>query len=169
MKLPLHRPIIGVMGPGTASDELMAIAHTLGGAIAQQGWTVLTGGRNAGVMQAVSRGAKAQDGWVVGILPGCDRSQLCDAVDIPILTGMGNARNAINVLSSDVVIACGIGLGTVSEVALALKSARPVILLAWPIHAQPLFQDLSPDRIWIAATPAEAIAHTQHLLQPTHP
>lgn len=161
------RPIVGVMGPGAeASDDLMAIAHRLGTAIAQQGWVVLTGGRNVGVMQAVSRGAKESNGWVIGILPDGDRSQLCDAVDIPILTGMGNARNVINVLSSEVVIACGIGLGTVSEVALALKVGRPVILLSWPAYGQQLFQDLAPDRTWIAHTPEAAIAYTQQLLNP---
>lgn len=43
------------------------------------------------------------------------------AVDIPIVTGMGSARNNINALSSNVLVAVGMGPGTASEVALALK------------------------------------------------
>ena len=50
---------------------------------------------------------------------------MSEAVDLPIVTDLGNARNNINVLSSNVVIACGMGLGTASEVALALKNHQP--------------------------------------------
>ena len=43
------------------------------------------------------------------------------------------ARNLINVLSSDVVIACPGGAGTLSEVALALKNGRPVICVGFDV------------------------------------
>jgi hypothetical protein len=81
-------------------------------------------------MDAASRGAQDAGGLVVGVLPGGDRTGMSNAVDIPIITGIGHARNVINVLSSTVVIACGMGLGTASEVALALKCNIPVILLS---------------------------------------
>lgn len=125
-----RRVIIGVMGAGdNARDEDVAAALALGAAIAKEGWVLLSGGRNSGVMDAVNRGAKQAGGLTIGIVPGSDKSSLSEAVDVGIVTGMGSARNNINVLSSDIVIACGAGgAGTASEIALALKAKRPVIL-----------------------------------------
>ena len=122
-------PIIGVMGGGTASPNDLEIAYQLGGLIAQNGWVLLNGGRRAGIMEASAKGAKSQGGLTVGILPDESRRGTSSFIDIPVLTGMGNARNCINVLSSDVVVACPGGAGTLSEIALALKVRRPVILL----------------------------------------
>ncbi len=122
-------PIIGVMGGGTASPNDLEIAYQLGGLIAQNGWVLLNGGRSAGIMEASAKGAKSQGGLTVGILPDESRRGTSSFIDIPVLTGMGNARNCINVLSSDVVVACPGGAGTLSEIALALKVRRPVILL----------------------------------------
>ncbi|MCH8054373.1 MAG: hypothetical protein IH895_09945, partial [Planctomycetes bacterium] len=68
---------------------------------------------------------------VIGILPDADTSRATPDLDYAIVTGMGDARNLINVLSSDVVIACTGGAGTMSEVALALKNGKRVILLGW--------------------------------------
>lgn len=101
-------------------------AFALGSAIANEGWVVLTGGRNRGVMDAVNRGAKASGGLTVGILPTKDRRTISVAVDVAIITDMGSARNYINVLTSDVIGAGG--AGTASEIALALKSDKFVVL-----------------------------------------
>jgi uncharacterized protein (TIGR00725 family) len=122
--------IIGVMGAGESATQIdQDNGYQLGKQIAQQGWILLTGGRNIGVMDAASRGAKAGGGLTIGILPGSNAAAASPAVDIAIVTGMGSARNNINVLSSHVVVACGVGLGTVSEIALALKADKPVICL----------------------------------------
>ncbi len=127
-----RRIIIGVMGPGeTASVVLCNAAYALGQRIAEQRWVLLTGGRATGVMDAASRGAKVAGGTTIGILPGTTADDASDYVDIPIVTGLRHARNVINVLSCDLVIACGMGLGTASEVAIALKGEKPVILLAY--------------------------------------
>jgi uncharacterized protein (TIGR00725 family) len=123
------KPIIGVMGGGDVTADIIELAYRLGALIAREGWILLNGGRNAGVMAASAAGAKAQGGITVGILPDAQNEGVCPDIDIPIRTEMGNARNCINVLSSDVVVACPGGAGTLSEVALALKSERPVILL----------------------------------------
>jgi len=122
--------LIGVMGPGESATALdLQLAYQLGELIAQAGWVLLTGGRNVGVMDAASRGAKAANGLTVGILPDADSSQISSAIDIAIATDLGSARNNLNVLSSAVIIACGMGTGTASEVALALKAKKKVILL----------------------------------------
>ena len=125
--------IIGVMGGGSATPRDTEEAHKLGRLIAQNGWVLLNGGRRAGIMAASARGAAEADGLTVGVLPDDHKGQLSEHIRIPILTGMGSARNAINVLSSDVVVACPGGAGTVSEIALALKHGKSVILLNFDI------------------------------------
>jgi uncharacterized protein (TIGR00725 family) len=85
-------------------------------------------------------------------------------VDIVIVTGMGIARNAVNVLSSDLVIACGMGVGTASEIALALKSDKDVILLADHQEAQAFFRSIGKERVFLARDPDEAIAIARRLL-----
>lgn len=162
----MRRAIVGVMGPGeSATAKQLEDAYALGQRIAEQGWVLLTGGRNAGVMHAASRGAKQANGLTIGILPGTDRSDISAAIDIPILTGMGNARNTINVLSSDVVVACGMGQGTASEVALAFKANKPVILLNTGERSEIFFRELAADKLSVAADPEEAIAIAIRFLQ----
>ena len=108
-------------------------AYDLGKRIAENGWVLLNGGRNLGIMEASAKGAREAGGLTVGILPDSDTNRMSQYVDIPILTGMGDARNSINVLSSDVVVIMPGGAGTLSEAALALKSGKDVILLGFPL------------------------------------
>jgi uncharacterized protein (TIGR00725 family) len=133
-----RRTVVGVMGAGEgASTEAVALAEELGERISAMGWVLLTGGRPAGVMAAASRGAVRVEGHlVVGVLPGegngAERQSTAE-LDLAVFTGMGKARNLINVLSADVVVVCGGGgPGTASEAAHALNAGRPLILLAVP-------------------------------------
>ncbi|MEM1311684.1 MAG: hypothetical protein AAGF98_19650, partial [Cyanobacteria bacterium P01_H01_bin.153] len=87
------------------------------------------------------------------------------AVDIPILTGLGQGRNVINVLSSRVVIACGYGPGTLAEMALAIKLGRPLILLnPTPTLVAALPTIAASPPVAIAADVPSAIAQTQRWL-----
>lgn len=125
--------LIAVCGPNEATDEEVALAERLGELLARAGATVICGGRG-GAMAAVSRGAKRAGGTTIGILPGTDPREANEWIDYPICTGIGEARNAVVVASGEVVIAVGGGLGTLSEIALALKLGRPVIALrTWPL------------------------------------
>ena len=154
-----RRPIIGVMGAGEASAACLNAARDLGRLLAERGWIVLTGGRPEGVMAAASAGAKqVQGSLTLGILPSASGSVGPD-VDLAVHTGMGEARNVVNVLTSDVVVACGVeGPGTVSEIALALKAEKPVILLAATASAGAFFAALrTSGRLFQAATPDEAV------------
>lgn len=161
----MTRILIGVIGPGeTATADDISTAHDLGQAIAHQGWGLLTGGRAVGVMAAASQGAQMAGGLVVGILPDADTTQMSTAVEIAICTGMGQGRNVINILSSHVVIACGLGPGTLSEMALALKLEKPLILMNVPPTGVASLQSLAATEIAIAPTVAAAIAHTQTCL-----
>ena len=133
----MQRPlIIGVMGGGSISDQDRSDAYTLGSLIAKQGWILLNGGRDAGVMAASALGADEAGGLTIGILPDSTNQSASSHIQIPIVTGMGNARNCINVMSSDVVVACPGGMGTLSEIALALKSQKPTLLLNYKTDPQ---------------------------------
>jgi uncharacterized protein (TIGR00725 family) len=122
---------VAVIGPG---DEPTVAAAEVGRLLAEQGVTLVCGGRG-GAMEAACRGAKEADGLTVGILPGSDRSDANPFVDIVLPTGIGEARNALVVGAADVVIAIGGGYGTLSEIALALKAGKRVIGLGtWEIE-----------------------------------
>lgn len=153
-----RRPIIGVMGGGESSAEACALAEAFGRLVARAGWILLCGGRPVGVMEAVARGAHEAGGLAVGILPGRrdDPAEVSRYLDVAVLTGMGDARNAINVLTSHVIVACSGGPGTVSEVALALKGGRPVVLLGWDAPARVFPSYVDDGRLRVAATPEEA-------------
>lgn len=163
----MRKLIVGVMGAGEAASAIECQqAFELGSAIAAQGWVLLTGGRNVGVMDAACRGAQQAGGLTIGILPDRTPANASEAVAIAICTGMGNARNVINVLSSDVVIACGLGAGTASEVAIALKEKKPVLLLAATHPQIEFFQSLGvvemADSIEQAIEWVQAIASDLH-------
>jgi len=104
-------------------------ARCLGGLIAKEGWILLNGGRASGIMEASARGAKENGGLTIGILPGNDPAWASEYIDIPILTGIGFARNYINVLTSEVVVALPGRTGTISEIALTLNIGKKVISL----------------------------------------
>jgi uncharacterized protein (TIGR00725 family) len=156
----VRRPVIGVMGANDASPGAVAMARRLGHLVADAGWILLTGGRPNGVMEAANAGAKTVPGSLtLGILPSGPDGPVSASVDIAVFTALGDARNAVNVLSSDVVIACGVeGPGTASEVALALKSHRPTILLAAAPAAAAFYHAIAPPGLLHeAATPEAAI------------
>jgi uncharacterized protein (TIGR00725 family) len=152
------RFVVGVMGPAKAKKKDLENARILGEFIARRGWVVLTGGRDVGVMDAACEGAKRVGGSLtIGVLPTA-KDKVSRHVDVPIITEMGSGRNNINVLTSHVVVACGLsGSGTVSEVALAVKAGKPVILVeASPAEAS-FFRRLGRRLVSIASSPEEAI------------
>jgi uncharacterized protein (TIGR00725 family) len=135
---------IAVIGPSDPSPAEYETAQTVGSLIAGNHETLLCGGLS-GVMEAVCRGAKEQDGLTIGVLP--DTGNGNQYLDIVIRTGLGHARNALVVQSSDAVIAIGGGYGTLSEIAIALKTKRPVFgVKTWEIEG-----------VMKCATPEEAV------------
>ena len=120
------KPRIGVMGPALCLPEVYNLAREVGFLIGQKGAILICGGKT-GVMEASARGAREAGGITVGILPGAYASEANPYIDIPIVTDLGNARNAINVLTSQVIIAIHGSYGTLSEIALALKCHTPVV------------------------------------------
>jgi uncharacterized protein (TIGR00725 family) len=123
------RPYVAVVGGGEADPDALAIAEEVGRHLARRGAVVLCGGLG-GVMEAACRGAKAEGGMTVGILPTDDRHGANEYVDVAIATGMGEARNALVVRAADVLIAVDGEFGTLSEIALALRTGTPVVGIA---------------------------------------
>jgi len=157
------RTVIGVMGSGQPlSKHAYDMAYRLGALIAKHGWVLLTGGTASGVMDAASRGAHEAGGLVIGVLRGPDGVEASSYVDVGIRTGMGDARNVINVLSSDVVVALPGGPGTLSEVALALKNRRPVIVVGW--DPGPAIRASGHGRLFDAQTAEDAVEIAQRVL-----
>jgi uncharacterized protein (TIGR00725 family) len=160
------RTIVGVMGPAesaTAAD--VAAAAELGRLIAENGWVLLTGGRNCGVMAAASREAHEVSGALtLGILPH-PSSEVAPDVDLAIFTDLGEGRNHVNVLTSRLVFACGMSAGTLSEIALAIKAGKDVILLNAGQAAESFLAQLGGPRIHRAATPEEAVAMARRILR----
>jgi uncharacterized protein (TIGR00725 family) len=152
------RFIVGVMGPAKAKKSDLDNARLLGELIARRGWVVLTGGRDVGVMDAACEGAKRVGGSLtIGVLPTV-RDKVSRHVDVPVITEMGSGRNNINVLTSQAVVACGLsGSGTVSEVALAVKAGKPVILVDASPQEVAFFRKLGGRLVSAAGSPEEAI------------
>jgi uncharacterized protein (TIGR00725 family) len=124
----------------------VAAADAVGRGLAARGAVVVCGGLG-GAMEAACRGAKEAGGMTVGLLPGPDRDDANPYVDVSIATGLGEARNALVVRTADALIAVGGGYGTLSEIALALRTGKRVVGLGtWEI-----------DGIEPASSPEEAV------------
>jgi uncharacterized protein (TIGR00725 family) len=115
-----------VIGDSADYPERNAIAYTMGQFIAAHGWVLISGGRG-GVMQAASRGANETGGIALAILPSDSMDEANPYTTIVIPTGIGFARNYINVLAADAVVAIGGGTGTLCELAYAWQAGKPII------------------------------------------
>jgi uncharacterized protein (TIGR00725 family) len=128
-------PYVAVVGAGgdVAADAL-ADAEAVGAELARRGAVVVCGGLG-GVMAAACRGARAEGGVTLGILPGADRTAANPWVSVAVATGLGELRNGLVVRSADAVVAVGGEYGTLSEIALALKAGmRVAALRSWDIR-----------------------------------
>ena len=126
---------VGVIGGGVCDNKTEMIAEEIGRELALHGVTLICGGLG-GVMEASARGAKRQGGSTIGILPGNSREDANRYIDFQIVTNMGHARNAIIAASADALIAVGGEYGTLSEIAIALKMGKRVVVIEskWDIE-----------------------------------
>ncbi len=129
----MKKIIVGVIGGSEANKEIIKLAYEMGKEIAKHNY-ILVCGAMSGVMEATCKGAKGVGGLTIGILPGKEKNEANPYVDIPIVTAMSHARNAIIVRTADVLIAIGGKYGTLSEIGLAKVIDKPVIgLNTWEI------------------------------------
>ena len=156
-----NKKFIAVIGGSQASRKEIRLAEEVGSELAKKGATLVCGGLG-GVMEAACRGASSEGGTTIGILPGENRQAANSYVQIPIVTGMGYARNVAVVKSAQAVIAIGGSYGTLSEIGHALQSGIPVIgLNTWSLSKNgKLNSSIIP-----AENPAEAVEKALELLE----
>jgi len=148
-----NKRFIAVIGGGQCSKAEAKLAEEVGRELARQGAILICGGLG-GVMEAACKGASSQGGVTIGILPGDSRQAANPHIQIPIVTGMGYARNITVVKSAHAVIAIGGNYGTLSEISHALQNGIPVIgLNTWSLSRK----GQQDDSIIPAQNPTEAV------------
>jgi len=131
--MPAAKKIVGVIGGSSCSPEIYELARQVGMNIAQRDAILICGGLG-GVMEAACHGVKEAGGLTIGILPGTDKREANVYVDIPIVSGIRDARNTIIVRTADGLIAVSGEYGTLSEIAFAKKFGKPVVSLkSWSV------------------------------------
>jgi len=155
--------MIAVVGSGgPLAPAVAALARELGEARVRAGDGIVCGGRG-GVMEAVAGGGAAVPPPrppIVGILPGYDFAEANPHLDVVVPSGLGHARNAVVAAAGDAVVCVAGGAGALSEVALARKIGRPV--LVFPGSGGTAGRDL--DWAVPVATVPEAVARLAGLL-----
>jgi uncharacterized protein (TIGR00725 family) len=144
--------VIGDSSIDSYSEE----AYHIGKHIGEKGYALISGGRG-GIMEIVSRGARESGGTVIGILPGDDAASANNFCDIVIPTGIGFARNSINILCADIVIAIGGKAGTLSELAYAWQYGKTMILCTFAHGWSKKISEIPIDE---RSAPKIYIAHT---------
>ena len=147
---------VGVIGAGQCSEKIYELAREVGRGIGRKGWYLLCGGLS-GVMEGAARGCSEVGGTTIGLLPGLERTLANPFIKIAIPTGLGEGRNLLIVRASDLLIAVAGGYGTLSEIALSLKTGKRVIgLETWR----------NIEGIQHVATPEEAIDRAREVFDP---
>ena len=148
-----QKRFIAVIGGSDCTPEEARLAEEVGRGLARNGAVLICGGLG-GVMEAACKGASAEGGLTVGILPGGGRQTANPYVNIPIVTNLGEARNVIVVKSAEVIIAIGGGYGTLSELGHALRNDTPVVgLNTWSLSRK----ERPDNSIILASNPADAV------------
>jgi len=117
---------ISVIGGHKISGEVEHLAHRLGSIIANVGAVLVCGGLD-GAMKAVAKGCKEAGGMTIGLLPGTDKADANEYIDIALPTTIGYARNAMVACAADILIALPGSHGTSSEISYGFVYKRPII------------------------------------------
>ena len=157
----MHLRIISVVGGSNSDDKALDLAERVGEEIAKRNVALVCGGLG-GVMEAACRGAKKCNGLTIGILPSEEKVHANEFVDVVIPTGLGYSRNFLVAKTGDAIIAIAGAAGTLSEMAIAWFSDKPVIALeesgGWAKKlAGTKIDDRRPDEVYAASTPEEAV------------
>ncbi len=161
--MPKELIFIGVIGGSAVPKSVYRLAEEVGREIAISGAVLICGGMQ-GVMEAACKGANEAGGLTIGILPGDNRKQANRYVQIPIVTGVGYARNVAVARSSQAVIAIDGSYGTLTEIGYALQAGMPVIGLGtWSLS----IKGKAEKNIIPAKTAKEAVARAMKLIENT--
>ncbi|HEX9437338.1 MAG TPA: TIGR00725 family protein [Candidatus Limnocylindria bacterium] len=169
MSRPLLITVIGKAARDPSDPvppQALTAAEEVGRLIAEAGAVAVTGGLS-GVMEAVSRGAKAAGGLVIGVLPGFDKRDANVYVDVAFTTGMGFMRNTLTVRAADAVIMISGGIGTLNELTVSYEDKPTVILEGtggWADRIRDIaykgvhLEESGRRTLYYASTPREAVS-----------
>ncbi|MCD6484044.1 MAG: TIGR00725 family protein [Candidatus Odinarchaeota archaeon] len=159
---------VTVIGDSNTNEKNYKIAYELGKILARENIIVINGGRG-GIMEAVCKGVREIGGISVCILPSGDRREANKYCKIVIPTGIGFARNSINVLAGDGIIAIGGRAGTLSEFAFAWIYNKPIVVIegtnGWSDKLKnKKVDDRRNDYIYRAVTAEDAVKKIKELI-----
>ncbi len=134
--MPKELIVIGVIGGSEVSEDIYHLAEEVGREIARRKAALVCGGLS-GVMEAACKGAIEEKGLTIGILPGYSRKDANPYVQLPIVTGIGYARNVAVVKTAQAIIAIDGSYGTLTEIGYALNFGTPIIGLGtWSLSLE---------------------------------
>jgi uncharacterized protein (TIGR00725 family) len=156
---------IAVIGPNEASSDDCQVAREVGRLLGIRGIVVLTGGLG-GVMAAAAEGCVSAGGTALGLLPHGDRRHASEHLSLSLPTGLGEMRNGLLTRSAHGVIAVGGSWGTLSELAMAMRTGIPVVCLnGWTIRSE----RGDPVPLLTAASPGRAVRKLLDLVEASDP
>ncbi len=120
-----YKKYIGIIGGNSITNKLYNECIDIGKMVSGFNIPIICGGKT-GVMEAVSRGVKEENGITIGILPG-EKDEANEYIDFAIGTGIGVSRNLIIIRNSDIIIAINGSYGTLSEIAFSKQMNKPII------------------------------------------
>ena len=152
---------ISIIGGSDSNPSNLELAERVGAEIAKRGAILVCGGLG-GIMEAACKGAKSAGGQTLGIIPSDTKEHANEFVDIVIPTGLGYARNFLVAKTGDAVIALDGSAGTLSEIAIAWFSNKPIVSLVptggWAAKvAGEKIDERRTDTIHAASSPEEAV------------
>lgn len=102
---------------GPRHPELLDLARRVGEAIAERGWTLVSGGGNVSAMGAVATGARSRGGRTVGVIPKALLHRELADIDAEELVVTDTMRQRKQVMEdrSDAFLALPGGVGTLEE------------------------------------------------------
>ena len=161
--------IISVIGASEINKETEKLTVELGRLLARNKYVISCGGLS-GVMEAVCKGAKEENGLTIGIIPNENKKAANKYIDIVIPVPFSQARNIVVVLSGDACVAIAGKAGTLSEICFAWIYQKPIIALSsvegWSSKiANQRLDDRRSDLIYGVKTPQEAIDKINELIK----
>lgn len=107
------------------APQYVAAAEKLGRWLGREGHTLVYGGANLGLMEAVARAAHEAGATVVGVVPAIleKTGRASEHIDVRVLCDSLDDRKAIMVERSDLFVALPGGVGTLDEIFTVVAAA----------------------------------------------
>ncbi len=160
--------IVSVIGASEIDREIEGKTIEIGKLLAKNNYAVACGGLT-GVMEAICKGVKQENGFTIGIIPFTEKKTANKFVDLVIPVPFSQARNIVVVLTGDVCLAISGKAGTLSEICFAWIYQKPIVALSnvkgWSSKiANQKLDDRRDDMIYGVETPQGAIEKIKELM-----